>query len=123
MLKGGYIRGSMNTALGEVTFQGRRGQQIMKSKPEPMHLKDVKNMSDDELKKWAKKHGMTFEEAKKIRAKQKAIEPAIEACKEEKEEDPAEFNRKYKPRKEGETSFNVCVGLKLKGKGGEKGGE
>ena len=109
MLKGGYIRGSMNTALGEVVFQGRKGQQIIKSKPEPMHLKGVKGMSEDELKDWAESHGMTLEEAKRIQEKQSNIEPAIDACREEKEKDPAGFNRKYKPRKAGETAFNVCV--------------
>ena len=109
MLKGGYIRGSMNTALGDVVFQGRKGQQIIKSKPEPMHLKGVKGMSDDELAEWAKTHGMSLEDAKKIRSKQSKIKEAIDVCKEEKNTDPAGFNRRYKPRKEGETSFNVCV--------------
>lgn len=113
VMSGGYIRGKMNTAFGDVVFQGRKGQQIIKSKPEPMHLKGVKGMKDDELKEWANTHGMSLEKAKSIRSKQRKLQDAISACNAEKAENPAEFNRKYTPRKDGETSFNVCVGEHL----------
>lgn len=115
VLRGGYLRGSLHSGtLGDIVFQGREGQQIVKSKPEPQHLKGVKSMTDEELARWAEIHGMTFEEAKRIREKQSKIKEAIDNCKREKEEDPSEFIEKYKPRKPGETPFNVCVSKKLR---------
>lgn len=114
VLSGGYIRGKITSGvLGKLVFQGRKGQQIIKGKPEPMHLKGVKDMSDEELAEWAKRHGMSIEDAKKIRSKQNNIKDVIDECNEEKEKDPAGFINKYKPRKEGETAFNVCVSEKL----------
>lgn len=111
----GIVRGK----IGGTLYQHRKGQQIWKTKPHPLHLKGVKKMSDDELREWAKKHGMTFEEAKKIREKQQKIPEAIEYCNSQKEKLGEKFTEKYKPSAPGQTPFNVCVSKYLKGEEGE----
>jgi len=87
---------------------------LVKTKPEPKHLTGLKSMDEDELKRWAETHGTTLERAKKIQEKQKKLKEAVEECKKEQSEKPSEFSIKYPKRGTFVSSFNVCVGEKLR---------
>lgn len=108
-LEGNSFVGTFGTPFGRKTID-RRG--VVKSTPTPQHLKGVKSMNDTELSAWAKRHGMTFDEAKKIRDKQLSIKNAIEECKKERDADPVGFRIKY-PKIGLASHFNICVGKKL----------
>ena len=102
--------GTLSGSIGNRTYRNRLGQNVVSRKPRNRTLVGVKNMSDDELEKLARRTGYSVEDLRKIRAKQRAIGDAVAACRNKDLSDPM-----YRPTKPGETRFNRCVSIELKG--------
>jgi len=102
--------GTMRGSIGNRTYRYRLGQNVVSRKPRNTTLVGVKWMDDDDLQKLANRTGYSVDDLKKIRAKQQAMDDAVSACKGKDLSAP-----QFRPTKPGETRFNRCVGLALKG--------
>lgn len=102
--------GTWRGSVGGNTYRRRLGQNVVSGKPINNTLVGVKGMDDDELHKLANRTGYSLEDLKRIRTKQQAIGDVVESCRGKNLSDP-----KYAPTKPGETRFNRCVSIGLKG--------